>query len=300
MATICIPAYQEGEGIQQVLDCIRASAASFCDEFEILVVAGVDDVGTYEHARIHLAGFRNAQLFAENVRQGKAAAMNAMAAVARSDILVFCDADVVIWPDSIGRLVAYLEANRSHGAVSARVHPLPGESRFWSLVGSENTRALNDLRMHWRSGDAWLICGHLFAIRRSVWEPIPHDVVTDDTFIGLRLRARQIGIGYCPESRVGVISPQSSRDYLRQKIRNRLGRAQLRAYVDLLGDPPPAWVSAMAGWSAGIRAVRYAHVIAIDGVLTIAAIVLVLFGYRQSTGWKRVHTSKPVKHRSSE
>lgn len=291
-AVVCVPAYQEGENIRATLDSILRAVSSSNMAVEILVAAGVDAVCTYDHARAHLDGVKDVRLLREECRQGKASAMNAMAAMTETDVLVFCDADVIAYPDSIAKLVEYLEVHPAHGVVSSRVLTLRGESRFWSLVGDENARALNDLRKAWRDGESWMICGHLFAIRRSVWEPIPVGVVTDDAYIGLRLRARGIGCGYCPDACVGVRPPQSWSDYVKQKLRNRMGRMQLRDFEKRLGTLPSAWVSLLAGRSAGIRAARFIHVIAIDGMMTLWARILLLLGRHQSPLWERVLTSK--------
>jgi glycosyltransferase involved in cell wall biosynthesis len=116
-------------------------------------------------------------------RVGKAAALNAAVAEATGEILVFSDANSIYARDALRALVRpfadptvggvagdqrYVSRNGSDAVAS-------GEQRYWNL-----DRVLKASES--RSGNAISATGAIYAVRRSLFRPVPPGV-TDDFFI---------------------------------------------------------------------------------------------------------------------
>lgn len=113
-------------------------------------------------------------------RLGKAGALNAAAASARGEVLVFTDANSMLEPSALHALVAPL-ADPQVGGVAGDQRYIPagreasvsgGERSYWSL-----DRTLK--RAESRAGNVISATGALYAIRRELFRPLPAGV-TDD------------------------------------------------------------------------------------------------------------------------
>ncbi|WP_406044883.1 bifunctional polysaccharide deacetylase/glycosyltransferase family 2 protein [Micromonospora sp. NBC_00898] len=97
--TVIVPAYNERTTIAAA---VRSLASGTHPGVEVLVVDDESDDGTAEEVeRLGLAGVRVVRV----PGGGKAAALNAGVALARHDLLVMVDADTVVDPDALHRLV---------------------------------------------------------------------------------------------------------------------------------------------------------------------------------------------------
>ena len=125
-------------------------------------------------------------VLAQPVRAGKAAGLNAALAQATGDIIVFTDARQRFAPDAIARLAAHF-ADPRIGAVSgaleidaARSAAGHGVDAYWRYERS--------LRAAESRFDSCIGCtGAIYAIRRTLFTPLPADTVLDDVVIPLRL-----------------------------------------------------------------------------------------------------------------
>jgi cellulose synthase/poly-beta-1,6-N-acetylglucosamine synthase-like glycosyltransferase len=159
------------------------------DRLQVIIASDGSDDGTNERVAAH-AGATGVSLLALD-RIGKNAALNAAAAKADGEILVFSDADSALEPDAMRRLVAAF-ADPGVGAVAGdfRYHAEGGEGRgersYWRM-----DRVWR--RLESRAGSATSATGQLHAIRRELFSPVPVGV-TDDFYVstaaidaGLRL-----------------------------------------------------------------------------------------------------------------
>lgn len=145
-------------------------------------------------------------------RVGKAAALTAAAEAAGGEILVFSDANSIYAPDALRALVRPF-ADPSVGGVAGDQRYLPsegqdaiakGEERYWSL-----DRLLKTAES--RAGNTISATGAVYAVRRSLFRPIPPGV-TDDFFTstgviaqGYRLVFAPDAVAYEPVSRSGSV-----------------------------------------------------------------------------------------------
>ena len=156
-------------------------------EMEIIVVSD----GSSDDTRAVLDPFPAVRLI-ETTGGGKAAALNAGVAAARGEIIVFADARQQFAPDAISELVAnfndpdvgcvsgelVLDCELDRSCAEPGVSEAVGlywryekwlrrhESRIWSTVGAT---------------------GAIYALRRSLWQPLPAATLLDDVLAPMRV-----------------------------------------------------------------------------------------------------------------
>lgn len=148
------------------------------DRLEVIVASDGSDDGTNDIVR---------QRARPNVRllslpqQGKIAALNAAAAAATGEILVFTDANTVFASDAISAVVRPFADPEVGGVAGDQRYVDPdgiglggGERIYWSF-----DRWLK--RLQSRAGSITSATGALYALRRELFEPIPAGVTDDFT-----------------------------------------------------------------------------------------------------------------------
>ena len=148
--------------------------------------------------------------------RSKVAAWNAIRAAARAPVIVFADADVRVARDAIALLAARLGAEPDLAVVGAREVALlePGDGP-WARAAALQYRF-----------DFANIPGRLYVLRAAALpEPMPAHVLHEDAYLTVKLgRAR------FAKERSAVVylrPPLTWRDYLRQRVRNEVGKLQL-------------------------------------------------------------------------
>lgn len=157
-------------------------------------------------------------------RPNKAAAWNAIRGAVRAPVIVFADADVRVAPGAIGLLLARLAAEPDLAVVAGREAAVVER-------GDGLPARLAALPYRFDFGN---LPGRLYAMRSTALaEPMPDHVVSEDAFLTVKLgRAR-----FAKEDAALVYlrPPLGWRDYLRQRVRNEVGKLQLaREFPDLL------------------------------------------------------------------
>lgn len=112
-------------------------------------------------------------------RAGKVAAINAAVAIATGEVLLFCDASQRIASDALLHLLAPFRDTQT-GLVSGCLEHEGSSGSGWKLI-RKYTNWLRGLE----SGAGWLVgaYGPLYAVRRSLFEPLPENVVLDDMLL---------------------------------------------------------------------------------------------------------------------
>lgn len=201
--SIILPAYNEAEALPSVLADIARTVRS---SHEVLVV---DDASTDDTARV--ARGAGATVITHERNRGKGAAMVTGAEAARSDRLVFMDADGTYPPQAIDRLVSLLDEHQV--------------ARGTRTIGPANTPWLNRLgntffdrllgAFHRLPGVDHL--SGLYAIRRQ-------------EFLDMRLESR----GFDVEVEIGIKSRMMGLSVASHPIeyRPRIGEKKLRPLAD--------------------------------------------------------------------
>ena len=213
--SVIVPVYNAGAHLGKCLDALHASAFPAC---EIIVV---DDCSTDDVAPLNFPGLRLLRL---DSRSGPAAARNHGANIARGDLLLFVDADVLVAPDTLGRIAMLLSAKPDVAAVFGSYDDSPAETNFVS----QYKNLLHHYVHQQSSSEAstfWTACG---AIRRDVFAEIggfDEDRYVkpsiEDIELGYRLRRGGFRVVLDKELRVKHLKRWTFRSLLQADIFDR-------------------------------------------------------------------------------
>jgi cellulose synthase/poly-beta-1,6-N-acetylglucosamine synthase-like glycosyltransferase len=156
---------------------------------------------------------------------GKAAALNAGAALALHDLLVFADARQRWADDALARLIENF-ADPAVGAVSG------------DLVLESSPGVLAGVGLYWRF-EKWLrkqesklgsqvgVTGAISACRRTLFRPIPQGTLLDDVFWPMHVVLQGYRVVHDERSIAFDRLPDDPRDEFRRKVRTLAGNFQL-------------------------------------------------------------------------
>ena len=196
---------------------------------EIIVVSD----GSTDGTRDALAPFRDRIRFLDLPRGGKPLALNAGVAAATGDIVVFADARQRFAPDAIASLVSNFDDPQVGAATGELildcedVSAAPGESTIGGGVG-----------LYWRY-EKWLrrhesrvwstlgATGAIYAMRRSLWEPLPAGTLLDDVLAPMRVVLAGRRTVFDERARAYDRVAESSEAESRRKVRTLAGNYQI-------------------------------------------------------------------------
>ncbi len=171
---------------------------------------------------------------------GKAATLNAGVRAASGDIIVFTDTSQRFHAAAIGALVDALR-EPGIGAVSGSLE-----------LASSSTASLAAL--YWRL-ERWLrqceaevgssvgVTGAIYAIRKSLWTPLPAGLLLDDLYTPMQIALRGYRVGFVTGARAWETRLPSPSEEYRRKTRTLTGVIQLCAWLPALLNPfrNPLW-----------------------------------------------------------
>lgn len=174
---------------------------------------------------------------------GKSATLNAGARAATGDVLVFTDTAQRFEPGAIEALVAELGTS-GVGAASGMLE-LPGHSdgslnlaeRYWRY---ERWLRRWEARLHSCVG----VTGAVYAMPRSLWAPLPANLILDDLYIPMRLVLDGWRIGFTPRARARDVRRFAPAQEYRRKVRTLTGVIQVCAWLPGVLNPMrnPVWL----------------------------------------------------------
>jgi cellulose synthase/poly-beta-1,6-N-acetylglucosamine synthase-like glycosyltransferase len=174
-------------------------------------------------------------------REGKTAALNRAVPASSGEILLFSDANTYYQPDTIEKLTRNFN-DPNVGGVSGRKIVLKdaereateGEAAYWSYESSLK---------NWESllGSIVTADGEIFAMRRSLFEPIPPKTVHDDMYLTLRIIEQGYRVVYENEAISGEHASRTLRDEFHLKVRYVSAGYQIIASFRHMLLPPRRW-----------------------------------------------------------
>jgi cellulose synthase/poly-beta-1,6-N-acetylglucosamine synthase-like glycosyltransferase len=229
--TVGVPASTSENDLPATLASLQTSAARFGPSFEIVVaVNGPDEpaaaVGGVEtFARQHglpLIGPDDAAETLPVVRllrlapRSKVAAWNSIRAIARAPVIVFADADVRVAVDAIPLLLARLVTSPELAIVAGREA---------AMVLPQDGLAARVAALPHRF-DFGNVPGRLYALRAAALpDPLPATVLHEDAYLSVLLGRKRFA-----KEQAAIVylrPPTTWSDYLRQRVRNEVGKLQL-------------------------------------------------------------------------
>lgn len=213
--TMLVAAYNEAAVIASRLENILELDYPR-EKLTVLIASDGSDDGTNEIvARYAQSGIRLLAL----PRRGKTSALNAAAAHAQGDILVFSDANTLCAPDALRKLVRPF-ADPAVGGVAG--HQLYASTKTSSSAefGERTYWSFDQALWEWQSaaGSLSACTGGLYAIRRELFSPLPSGVA-DDGLIWYRGLARGYRMVYEPRAIAMECVAASAEVEFRRKVR---------------------------------------------------------------------------------
>lgn len=175
-------------------------------------------------------------------RRGKAACLNDAVALTRGEVLLFTDVRQKLSPVALKELVANL-GDPTVGAVGGELHMENVRSGFAQGVDfywryEKGIRHAESL-----SGSTIGVSGALYAIRRSLFQPLPAGTVLDDVLVPMRVAAQGKRVVFEPKAMAWDQPSQLPEEERRRKIRTLAGNYQLIQLAPWLLAPwrNPLW-----------------------------------------------------------
>lgn len=229
-----IPAYNAEKTISKCLGSVLAQGGQSARVAAVLVVASGCTDGTVEAVRrIQLRDGRII-LFEEDVRRGKASALNAMFEFFRShrfDYLIVTNSDAFLEPGAVDSLVGFAERTGVKLACG-----LPKPLLEYSMPPIRCVLGFmwdlhNAFLKHWATLDRPHCSDELMCFSRDFEWRIAEDTVNDGAYFSVLLGRHGLKCGFCAEAVVGVSLPHSLLGLLRQRSRIILGHVLLKKRV---------------------------------------------------------------------
>ena len=183
--------------------------------------------GSDDNTNQLLAKYPDMKVFFEPERRGKVHAMKRGLQLIDTDIVIFTDANTMLSAESVKEMVRLFE-NPQIGCVA-------GEKRISS--DSRQNAASSGEGAYWRyeswikrndatAGSAIGAAGELFAMRRSLYQPISDNTLLDDFEISLRIALTGYKIGYSPRA-CAIERPSANiGEEMKRKVRIAAGSFQ--------------------------------------------------------------------------
>jgi cellulose synthase/poly-beta-1,6-N-acetylglucosamine synthase-like glycosyltransferase len=175
-------------------------------------------------------------------RRGKAACVNDAVALTRGDVLLMTDIRQRLSPSALKELVASL-ADPDVGAVGGELHMENVRTGF--AQGVDFYWRYEKLIRHAESltGSTIGVSGALYAMRRSLFKPLPAGTVLDDVLIPMRVAAQGKRVVFEPKAMAWDQPSQEPEAERRRKIRTLAGNFQLIQLAPWLLSPwrNPLW-----------------------------------------------------------
>jgi GT2 family glycosyltransferase len=153
------------DGGAQLARCLDALLASDFPSFELIVV---DDGSTDGGASAGACRARGVEVVELARNRGPAAARNRGAERARGRVLLFVDADVVVRPDTLSRVVAFFDERPLVSAVFGSYDDEPAADNFVSQYKNLQHHFVHQQASE-RAETFWAGCG---AVRRTAFEAV--------------------------------------------------------------------------------------------------------------------------------
>ena len=280
--SVVVPVHQGDEVLGRVLQAIRRSCSMLRRSCELIVV---DDASTDRSAEI-AAGYADLVIRLGGRPRGPAYARNRGFEASRAPLVAFLDADVVVRPDALARMMEALEDDPAIGAV---VGTYASDHTSGRLV-SEYRNLLRHVEHRLDSGETTAFSAGLALVRRDLFEragmfdewrfPRPQAEA-------LEFGDRLLALGYRISRRQDVEAVHLKRWTMRQWIavdllQRGIALAQLGQFPSLRAraahlylatalDSALAWAVVVAGAGAiGRQSLAWA----VGGLACIAALVL--------------------------
>jgi len=211
------------------------------EQLEIIVACDGSEDDTAMLAR-H-AGDKRVRVLEFPVRRGKAACLNDAVAMATGEVLLMTDVRQKFDPPALRALVANL-ADETVGAVSGELQFRDAQSGFAKGIDAYWRYEKLIRQAESRSGSTIGVTGAIYAMRRSLFLPIPEGTVLDDVLIPMQVARAGKRVVFEPDAVAWDRPSQQPAEERRRKVRTLAGNYQLVQLASWLIAPwnNPLWL----------------------------------------------------------
>jgi len=260
--SLLVAAYNEEQVIGERIR--NALASRFPrDRLEIVIASDGSDDRTAEIVR----GFchEGVRLLEYPERAGKVSVLNRSIPQCSGEVVVLSDANTKYDPDAVARLVRHFADERVGVVVGEMRLGSPDDSykaekRYWQYE-------LMLKLMEGRLGVAFGV-GGIYAIRRSLFRPVPSNTITEDFVIPMNIRAGGARMVYEPGAVAYEDTAKNVMAEATRRVRIATGNYQSIWRCRALLNPLRGWI-AFCFWSH--KVVRWAAPFALAGLLGVNA-----------------------------
>lgn len=234
--TIIIAAYNEES-------CIKARVENLLTldypKEKLTILIGSD--GSSDQTAEILSTFdsENLDVHIFNTNRGKMSVLNDLVAKTTDDIIIFSDANTHFKSDTIEHLVRHFN-NEKIGAVCGELHLVDGDTGdnkdnvYWRY---EQVLKFHESRLNALQGAN----GAIYAIRKSLFIPLPANTIVDDFQIAMNVAKQGFRLVYDPEAvAIEEIAPNLAEEEGR---RVRIGLGNYQAFFNM-----PWALNPLLGW----------------------------------------------------
>lgn len=214
--SILIPAHNEEDNLNRIIDLYAKQTLPRGLEMEIVVNLNCCTDNSERIMRRKSQEYPFVRYTFSEI-PGKNHAINMLAHTAKSNFLIFSDADIIPMGGLVQVLYEDLQANPQFRAIGAHMETiLPKKKRkLMDLVNSILKKC--PVKHH--------VTGQLFCIRKKEYIPIPEDVISEDQYINImfcldKVKRNLDAVAYFKR-------PDSLLDYFSYRIRIERAKAQL-------------------------------------------------------------------------
>lgn len=240
--SLIVSVYNEEKGILGKIRNLK-DVAYPAGKLEILVGSDGSTDGTVDLLRANQ--FEGMKIFVFPERRGKAAVLNDLVGKARGDLVVFSDANSLFRVDTLQNLVRPFsdpDVGAASGELVLTSSGNIGESLYWQYETLVK-------RLESRVGTLVGATGGVYAIRRSLYRPLPLDrAVADDFVIPMVIFQQGYRVEYVPDAVALETAEETVRREFRRKVRIGAQNFNALRYVRSLLNPARGF-AAFALWS---------------------------------------------------
>ncbi|MGV3484534.1 MAG: glycosyltransferase [Planctomycetaceae bacterium] len=213
--SICLCGYNEAAVIVDKIENLQAVAKEYGGNVEILIYTDGCDDSTAMLARRHL---KLGRVIESADRTGKSVGMTRLGKEASGELVLFTDANVMLDKNALDELARAFTDPDVGCACGHLIFTNPAEGDV-ATVGSAYWRLEEFIkRLESETGSTMGADGAMFAVRRSLFRPVP-DWIIDDMFTSVSILCDGHRVVSIPEALAYEKSTTQSGDEFRRKVR---------------------------------------------------------------------------------
>jgi len=229
--SICFAAHNEESVIEAKLR--NCASLVYSGQLEFLIGCDACSDATAELSR--QSGLSRLRVFDYTERSGKPEVLNRLVGEAKGELLVFCDANTMLAPDVLEKLVRHFQ--------DPRIGCVCGELKLVSPDGNPKPEGLYwryELFLKFLESRMNLLLGAngaVYALRRSLYTALPKQAIVDDFLVAMQIRNRGFRVIYDPEAVASEEAPHEVRTEFRRRVRIGAGNFHALRYTLRLLTP---------------------------------------------------------------